>query len=161
MRIILMIAVLTLFPVAAMAGAKEDLIAADKAFAAMSVEKGQAAAFLAYITDDVRLFGAGGEPAIGRKKAEAKYASDEYKNRGAKGTLDWKPFEAFASDDSTLGWTNGHWTFTSAPDDKGVRKTSTGHYVSIWRRDKSGAWKVEADIGTVDEPKPEKKQKPE
>lgn len=155
MKIILMIAALTLLPVTAMAGAKEDLIAADKAFAAMSVDKGQAAAFLAYMNDDARLFGAGGEPVIGRKAAEAKYNSDEFKNSGsAKGTLDWKPAEAFASTDGTLGWTNGHWTFTSAPDDKGARKTSTGHYVSIWRRDKSGAWKVEADIGTVDpEPK--------
>jgi ketosteroid isomerase-like protein len=146
-----MIVALTLLPVAAWAGAKEDLIAADSAFAALSVQKGEAAAFLASINDEARLFGAGGEPTVGRKAAEAKYNSEPFKNsNSAKGTLDWKPMEAYASDDGTLGWTNGHWTFTSAPDDKGQRATSHGHYVTIWRKDKSGAWKVEADIGTTD-----------
>jgi ketosteroid isomerase-like protein len=154
MKIMPMIALLTLLPVAALAGTKEELIAADKAFSDMSVANGQAAAFLAQIADDARLFGAGGEPVIGRKAAEARYASEKFKNSAsAKGTLEWQPLEAFASGDGTLGWTNGHWTFTSAPDEKGARATSHGHYVTIWRRDASGAWKVEADIGTIDEPK--------
>lgn len=151
MKFVMMIAALTLLPVTALAGVKEDLLAADRAFAAMSVQKGQAAAFLAYINDDAHLFGVGGEPVIGRKAAEARYASDKFKNSGsAKGTLDWKPAEAFASTDGTLGWTNGHWSFTSGPDEKGERATSHGHYVTIWRRDALGAWKVETDIGTVD-----------
>ena len=146
-----MIALLTLLPATAWAGGKEDLMAADRAFAAMSVEKGQAAAFLANMNNDARLFGAGGEPMVGRKAAEERYASDKFKNSAsAKGTLGWKPMEAYASDDGTLGWTNGHWTFTGAPDEKGQRATSHGHYVTIWRKEKSGAWKVEADIGTVD-----------
>ena len=157
MKFMTMIAMLMLWPVTAFAGAKEDLIAADKAFAAISVEKGTAAAFLAYITDDARLFGVGGEPVIGRKAAEDKYKTQETKNKkgAARSTLNWEPTEAFASTDGTLGWTNGHWTYTSAPDAKGESTSSTGHYVTIWRRDKSGAWKVEADIGTTDpEPKP-------
>jgi ketosteroid isomerase-like protein len=154
MKIMPMIALLTLFPVTALAGAKEELIEADKAFSDMSVANGQATAFLAYIADDAQLFGAGGEPVIGRKAAEARYASEKFKNSAsAKGTLEWQPIEAFASGDGTLGWTNGHWKFTGPADEKGVRSTSTGHYITIWRRDASGAWKVEADIGTIDEPK--------
>ncbi len=157
MKIMPMIALLTMFPVAAMAGAKEQLIAADKAFSDMSVAKGQAVAFLAYIADDARLFGAGGDPVVGRKAAEARYNSDKFKNSGsAKGTLAWKADEAFASGDGTMGWTNGHWTFTGAPDEKGARSTATGRYVTIWRRDASGAWKVEGDIGTID-PQPKAK----
>jgi ketosteroid isomerase-like protein len=119
----------------------------------MSVEKGEAAAFLAYISDDVRLYGTSGEPAIGRKGAEARYSSEQYRSHGAKSTLEWEPVEAFVSDDGALGWTNGHWTFTVPADEKGEKSVSTGHYVTIWRRDKSGAWKVEADIGTVDSEK--------
>lgn len=157
MKILAVIAPMILLAAPALAGPKEELLAADKVFAALSVEKGQAAAFLAYIADDARLFGTGGEPVIGRKAAEAHYASDKFKNSAsAKGTLDWKPAEAFSSADGTLGWTNGHWTFTSAPDDKGARATSHGHYLTIWRRDAKGVWKVEADMGTTD---PEDKAK--
>ncbi|MGQ0742459.1 MAG: YybH family protein [Alphaproteobacteria bacterium] len=123
----------------------------DRAFSAMSVEKGQGEAFLAHIADNARLFGASGEPTVGRQGAEAKYNSEAFRNSDeAKGTLSWEPMEAFVSNDGTLGWTNGHWTFRAPADAKGERRVSTGHYVTIWRRDKSGAWKVEADIGTVD-----------
>lgn len=148
-----LLAVFLLSTPEALAGQFEDeLMAADRAFAKMSVEQGQAAAFLAYMDENVRLFRGAGEPLVTREKARAFYESEEYKASGsAKGTLEWEPLEAFASSDGTLGWTNGHWKWTSAPDEKGNRATATGHYVTIWKRQESGEWKFTGDIGNEDE----------
>src|SRR4051812_43031192 len=82
----------------ALAGPAEDaLITTDKAFSALSAAKGAPAAFLAYIADDVRLFGGGGAPLIGRAKVEAYYASPAYQaTKPSEVTFTWEPVEAFA-----------------------------------------------------------------
>ena len=137
----------------ALAGPAEDaLIAADKAFSAMSAAKGAPTAFLAYIADDVRLFGSSGDPLIGKAKVQAFYASPSYlATNPLAANFTWEPAEAFASPDGKVGWTNGHWTYISPPDVKGARATSTGHYLTVWRKDPAG-WKVVADMGTDDPP---------
>ena len=43
------------------AGPKDEIIATDKAFSALSVARGSNAAFLAYMADDARVFGTGSE----------------------------------------------------------------------------------------------------
>lgn len=128
---------------AAWAGAKDDLLATDRAFAAMSVAKGAHAAFLAYMADDVRLFEGGHPPIVGRKAVEAYYAKtpetpDEH--------LDWIPEEADASSDGTLGFTRGTWTYTSK-----AAKLS-GYYVTGWRRQADGQYKFILDIGGAFKP---------
>ena len=133
----------------AFADPKDDLIAADTAFSAMSVAKGDSAAFLAYLADDGRMFGTGNlAPLIGKAAAEASFKSMESGN-GAKSTLSWVPDFANVSADGTLGFTDGHWTFDGAPDAKGQRFHATGHYLTVWRKDASGTWKVAADMGTT------------
>ncbi len=60
----------------ALAGAKEDIIAADRAFSALSVAKGSNAAFLAYLADDGRIFGTGNEaPIIGKAEAIKRFSA--------------------------------------------------------------------------------------
>ena len=141
---------LALAGTAALADPKDDLIAADKAFSAMSVAKGDSAAFLAFLADDGRLFGTGNRPPlIGRAAAEASFKSGDSGN-GAKSTLSWAPDFAEISADAALGFTDGHWTFDGAPDAKGQRFHATGHYLTVWRKDASGSWKVAADMGTTD-----------
>ena len=153
MRACLAFTVALLLAGTALAGPAEDeLMATDQAFSAMSAAKGSPAAFLAYVADDVRIFGGGGEPTIGKEKVAAEYASPEFQaTRPNETSFTWEPVEAFASKDGTLGWTNGHWKIVGAPDDKGARRTSTGHYVTIWRKGPQG-WKIVADIGTNDPP---------
>lgn len=136
---------------AAWAGPKEDLIAADKAFSNLSVAKGSNAAFLAYMADDVRLFGLGTEPPIYGKAA----AEERFKTSGngdpATNVLSWTPASAIVSDDGTVGWTDGVWTFVGAPNAKGERPRESGHYLTVWKKTASGEWKVEADMGTADQ----------
>jgi ketosteroid isomerase-like protein len=137
-----------LLSTAAMAGPKEDMMAADRAFAKMSLEKGAHAAFLAYMTDDVRLFDGEHPPIIGKKAAEAYYA----KNPDPKGAkLDWKPIEADASAAGDFGYTRGTWVFT-AKDEKGKDVKVTGYYVTGWKRQADGNYKFNLDIGGADKP---------
>ncbi len=135
---------------AAYAGPKDDLMAADKAFSDLSVAKGSNAAFLSYVTDDVRLFGIGTEPPIYGKAA----AQERFKTSGngdpATNVLSWTPANAVLSDDGTIGWTDGVWTFVGAPNAKGERPKESGHYLTVWKKNARGEWKVAADLGTVD-----------
>ncbi|HVP86410.1 MAG TPA: DUF4440 domain-containing protein [Rhizomicrobium sp.] len=132
----------------ALAGPKEDMMAADRAFAKMSLEKGAHAAFLAYMTDDVRLFDSDHPPIVGRRAAEAYYA----KNPDPKGsTLDWTPVEAMASDAGDFGYTRGTWVF-AAKDEKGKDIKVTGYYVTGWKRQADGKYKFNLDIGGADKP---------
>ena len=135
---------------AASAGPAEDMMAADKAFSDMSVAKGRHAAFLAYMADDVRQFTGATPPVVGKAAMAKLYGDSEAKNSGPpKDKLEWAPIEAKASDDGSLGWTRGHWTYT-ATDDSGKPVKNTGYYVTLWRRQADGAYKYEVDLGGED-----------
>jgi ketosteroid isomerase-like protein len=150
MRMFLSVIVVTasLSTGAAEAGPKEDLLAADQAFSRLSVEKGSNAAFLAYLADDGRIFGTGSEPPI-HGKAEATKRFETSGNGDPKtNVLSWVPDYATVSTDGTLGYTDGHWLFAGI-DAKGGAIHLTGHYVTVWKKDATGAWKVQADMGTT------------
>jgi ketosteroid isomerase-like protein len=135
-----------LLSTAALAGPKEDMMATDRAFAKMSVEKGAHAAFLAYMTDDVRLFDGDHPPIIGKKAVEAYYAKNP-DPPGAK--LDWKPIEADTSAAGDFGYTRGTWVF-AGKDEKGKDVKATGYYVTGWKRQADGKYKFNLDIGGAD-----------
>src|ERR1700690_728978 len=108
MRSLLIVAVvLSVVASNALAGPKEEMIAADRAFSEMSVKQGAHAAFLAFMADDVRLFDVDHPPILGKAAAAAYYAAVEKKNpTGEKNSsLEWTPIEVEASDDGSLGWT--------------------------------------------------------
>ena len=74
------------------------MLAADKAFSEMSVTKGLHAAFLAAMTDDVRLFDGDHLPVIGKAAAGELYAEEEKSDPGYKDRrLEWTPLDAEAS----------------------------------------------------------------
>lgn len=138
-----MSALALLAPMAAQAGAAQDIVAADKAFSALSVAKGSNAAFLAYIADDARVFGTGNEkPIFGKAEATRRFAKS---GNGDPRTnvLSWVPDHAEASKDGTAGYSDGHWLFV------GGKVRLTGRYMTVWRKD-GDAWKVIADMGTTD-----------
>ncbi len=132
----------------ALAGPKEDMMATDRAFAAMSLEKGAHAAFLAYMTDDVRLFDGAHPPIIG-KKAVADYYAKNPSPPGAR--LDWTPMEAQVSAAGDLGYTRGTWV-ASGKKKGGDAYRLTGYYVTGWQKQPNGSYKFMLDIGGADEP---------
>jgi len=143
---------LALLAVPAIAAPQDELLAADRAFSAMSAQKGAHAAFLATMTDDARLYQGDHRPLLGKEAAAAFFAAEEkadptYKDQ----KLVWSPQEAEASPDGMLGFTRGTWLFT-APKAGGATVTLTGYYVTEWRREKDGTYKFCLDIGAADKP---------
>lgn len=132
----------------ALAGAKDDMLATDRAFSAMSAAKGQQAAFLAYMADDVQLYTGPKPPLLGKAAVAAFYA----KNPSGPGEkLIWSPSGAEASPDGILGYTRGTWRY-SATAKNGKPVTATGYYVTAWKRQADGTYKFVLDIGGSDKP---------
>ena len=135
----------------ALAGPADDMIAADRAFSAMSLEKGAHAAFLAFMADDVRLYEGPKRPIVSKATAEAYYArTPEDPNE----RLEWAPMDAEASPDGALGFTRGTWLYTARKKDGGEAR-ATGYYVTVWKRQRDGKYKFTLDIGGSD-PEPAK-----
>jgi ketosteroid isomerase-like protein len=115
--------------------AAPELEAADLAFAAATAERG--------VDGWVAAFDARG--GMMRKSGRIDYAAigDAMKPVLTSGRLAWAPITSGVRGD--LGFTVGKATFTGAKPDDGWRST----YVTIWRRQPDGAWKVLFDTGRV------------
>ena len=150
---ILAAAALLLISNAALAGPKEEMMAADRAFSDLSLKSGAHAAFLAFMSDDVRLFDGDHPPILGKTAAAAYYSDVEKKNPDGEkmSTLEWTPVEADASPDGVLGFTRGTWIYTGTKKD-GSKQKVTGYYVTEWKRQKDGKYKFVLDIGGADGP---------
>lgn len=114
----------------------EDMMAADRLFAAMAVEEGVPAAFAAYAAEDVQMFPDGGQPYAGRDQLVQRFSGWP---EGAR--LSWEPVEGTAASSGDLGFTWGRFVMT-LPDGT----TEHGKYVSVWQKEEGG-WKFIADIG--------------
>ena len=114
--------------------ALNELLGADRAFAAKARADGVPAAFTAYASDDALMVS---RQAItrGRDAVTARFA-----NWPAGAHLQWAPEGGRVSDRGDMGWTWGNSTFTTAA---GVR--TTGRYISVWTRDLEGNWRYAFD----------------
>jgi ketosteroid isomerase-like protein len=65
--------------------------------------------------------------------------------------LTWAPDEAYPMPNGKMGYTRGHWTLTSK-DEKGSPFKLTGQYLTIWKKNKQGDWKIVWDGGAADPP---------
>ncbi len=113
-----------------------EMLSEEVAFGQRSVADGTRTAFLAYLADDSIVF----EP----NPADGKTVQMESQDSG---TLTWEPAYAEISADGTLGYTTGPWTFEDGQGADVIR--IHGHYVSIWKIQADGSWKVILDIGNT------------
>ncbi|HEU0006648.1 MAG TPA: nuclear transport factor 2 family protein, partial [Terriglobia bacterium] len=119
-----------------------SLVKAERAFAATSLAKGTRTAFLDFLAEDSILFRPG--PVPGKKWIEEHPAPPSL--------LTWEPAFADVAQSGDLGYTAGPWEIRpSSPQDKVM---AYGHYVSVWKRQTDGAWKVVIDLG-ISHPAPE------
>ncbi len=121
--------------------ATAGLLAADMAFSARASAAGVLQAFLEVATPETKLLSNAG------KGVDA--VRSEYRDMPASATLTWTPSEAEVSASGDMGYTWGRYTY-SDPGSKGKPVVLTGTYVTIWRRQADGSWKVALDGGTVD-----------
>lgn len=66
--------------------------------------------------------------------------------------LRWEPQEGLLAQSGDLGYTIGRWRSEVRDSTGGWRVESTGRYVTIWRKDAEGRWRVAVDIGNDDPP---------
>ena len=119
------------------------LLARDAEFDRVTAEKGLEG-FLSFIAEDAAFFPAGGTIATGPEAARAIW-SEILTTPGV--SLRWKPVKAELARSGELGYTYGTFVLRrSEPDGKVV--TRYGKYVTIWRKEAGGAWKVVVDLGT-------------
>lgn len=66
-------------------------------------------------------------------------------------TISWKPERVAVARSGDLGYTSGayHLTFTG-PDGRPI--TDDGKYVTVWKKQADGSWKVQLDIFNTDLP---------
>jgi len=114
-----------------------ELLAADSAFAALSVAQGARAAFLSFAADDAVLLGPGAAPMThGREAIGGAFAGFP-----ADAMLEWAPVGADIAASGDLGCTVG---------EAAVRARGTySKYLTIWKRQSDGAWKFVADGGNA------------
>ena len=67
--------------------------------------------------------------------------------------LKWYPTDVEISSSGDLGYSIGEYE-RIGKDASGNPATVTGNYVSIWRKQRDGRWKIVLDIGTPGTPKP-------
>jgi len=129
---------LSAVPLGVAASDFEDMVAAEKAFAADASVRTTREAFLTALTDDAVMFDPG--PANGKRVWEAR-APDKHR-------LEWTPELAEISASGDLGYTSGPWRFTSAGE---TTPKAFGHFLSVWQKQPDGQWKLLVDHG-IDHP---------
>lgn len=116
------------------ASGPQEVLQAERAFAQQADAQGIRVAFLAWLTPEAKVFG----PRM--TTAREQYGAEP----GDPGHLVWVPEAMGLAASGDLAWSLGPWTY--APR-KGATPTAQGHFLSLWRRQPGGGWKVEADIG--------------
>lgn len=118
-----------------------SLVAAERAFARTSVERGIRDSFLAFFADD----GINFQPHP-TKTREAFLSAPPAPTVQAPITLNWEPVWADVSGAGDLGFTTGPYTLTDNSPQQ--RPTRHGYFFSIWKKQPGGDWKVVLDVGT-------------
>lgn len=113
------------------------LIAAERSFARAAGEKGTRDGFLEYLAGDAVIF-----------RPNPVNARDWYtENQNVTGLLSWEPSYAEISSSGDMGYTTGPWEFRQNASD--AEAASYGHYISVWKKQPDGVWRVVLDMGNV------------
>ena len=127
------------------AAVRASLLAADQAFAAATAAKGLEGWMAAFDDSAIQM-----EPDIPftpgiehiRAGIAPAFADTSWH-------LSWEPTMAFASAAGDLGYTLGTWKSTRTAAN-GAERVSTGKYVTVWRKQADGSWRVVFDGGSTD-----------
>jgi len=115
--------------------AVEEVLATERAFAAMAAAEGVPAAFEHFAASDGMLLRSEGEPTVGRAALAARFA-----RWPAGARLEWTPALARVSSRGDMAWSWGNSVYI-APD--GTR--DEGRYMSVWTRGEDGGWRFAFD----------------
>jgi ketosteroid isomerase-like protein len=133
-----------LFGVAAAAFcAPEDvLIQADRQFAQITAQKG-AEGFVSFFDEHGTILPKNGDPISGPQDLLPVFQKTWSAHGGY--SLEWTPMKAVLAKSGDLGYTYGSYVRKFVKD--GQPATETGKYVTIWKKQPDGSWKVLLDMG--------------
>jgi ketosteroid isomerase-like protein len=117
-----------------------QLVSAENYLAALVKQKGIARGYLKAVDDESIFF------APGPVKAK-----DHFRALKDEGALTWEPVIARVAKSGDWGYTSGPFTYISADSSA----TVYGDYISIWKRNPRGVWRLAARMST-EHPKPAK-----
>ena len=126
------------------------LLATDARFARTSLERGTAEAFYLFMAPDGMQLRPGTDPIVGPQ------AIKDHMSAAKNVILSWSPRVAEVSGSRDLGYTWGTYTVERASP-AGAIRLGSGKYLTVWKKQPNGQWKVFIDIGNEDpEPTPER-----
>lgn len=117
------------------------MVESERKFYQTGQEKGTRAAFLAFLADDAIIFRPG---PVNGKEAWGKRPETGF-------DLIWEPTFAAIARSADFGYTTGPAKWRANKKEEGF--LGYGQFVSIWKKQKDGSWKVELDCG-IENPKP-------
>ena len=127
---------------------REALMQADRDFDKATAAKG-VDGWVSFFAEDGKMYGRGGDLVTGRAGIRELMAP---RFADPKATLRWEPTFAAVSKSGDLGYTTGKSKGRTVEDGKLMERE--GRYLSIWRKQKDGSWKVEIDHGNAGPPRP-------
>lgn len=131
-------------PANRIAAAEEQIRQADRQFC-IDTHKDGLEGWLKWFSKTVSLGGLS-EPVKGEAALR-----EHYRGQFGPGfiSLDWVPKEARVFPDGHLGYTTGRYRWHSK-DSNGKDEISTGSYLTVWKLESDGAWRVISDFGSPD-----------
>lgn len=121
---------------------RRNLMGVDKEFSKLSETLGVNKAFIFYVAEDGVLLRPNNPPIIGKKTMAEKVFSEPDSGY----TLTWQPLYADIAQSGELGYTFGIYEMKTK-DQEGKEILENGTYVSIWKKDQFGDWKLVLDTG--------------
>jgi ketosteroid isomerase-like protein len=128
------------------AATRSALMDADRAFNRATAAR-RADGWMEFIAEDGEMMRSAGT-VTGRaaiREAMAKAFAD------TSFSLTWEPLQADAGGSGDLGYTNGKYE-ARFRDANGKSALRTGRYLTVWKKQADGSWKVVRDIGVQDPP---------
>lgn len=125
----------------------QDLVNTERAFADLAAKKGIMAAFTANLSDSGVLFRPG--PVNGQAWFE--------KMGETRGKLTWEPVLAQVSNSGDFGFTTGPFYYKPDSLPCEIVNCTWGQYLSVWKKNSDGVWKLMIDFGARHPEKPVKR----
>jgi ketosteroid isomerase-like protein len=121
---------------------KETLMRRDDEFCAATKER-RLEGWMSFFADDATGFPPGRDLVTGKAGLRQMYSKmfddPEF-------TITWKPVKADIAASGDIGYTIGVSEINSKDKD-GKRVTRKGKYLTVWKKQPDGSWKVAADLG--------------
>ena len=115
--------------------AVQTLVSRETEFVEFARDHGRRAAFLEFLADDAVMFDPG---PVNAKQMWTKRPEDN-------SSLVWQPEFAAVARACDIGYDTGPWEFKK--ERMSDKPDAFGHFVSVWRKQKDGGWKVMVDYG--------------